>query len=82
MSKEIIVFSAAWCSQCGPWKKMLEEKGIEYTPIDVDSEDGMVQAQEYQVRALPTTIILRDGYLERKIVGTQMKELNSLKEEE
>lgn len=79
--KEVLVFSAEWCSNCGPWKEMLDKKGIEYVGIDADSEEGMAKAQQYQVRALPTTLILRDGYLERKIVGTQLKELDKLKEE-
>ena len=76
-NKEILVFTGEWCSNCSPWKKMLDEKGVQYTAIDIDTDEGAALAQKHGVRALPTTLIFRDGYLDRKIVGVQ---LNSLKE--
>lgn len=82
MSKEILVFSAGFCPSCGPWKKMLDEKGVEYTVVDIDTDEGMEQATKYQVRGLPTTIILRDGYMTRKIVGMQnAKVVDEIKDE-
>lgn len=71
MSKEILVFTASYCPSCPVWKKMLDDKGVEYTPIDCDTDEGMELATKYQVRGLPTTIILRDGYMDRKMVGVQ-----------
>ena len=68
--KEVVVFSAEWCPNCPGFKQALTAKGIEFREVDVDTDEGMVEAQKYQVRGLPTTIILRDGYMERRITGT------------
>lgn len=82
MNKEVLVFSASWCVNCVSWKKLLEEVGVEYKEVDVDSEEGMELAKEHQVRGLPSTVIIRDGFVSRKIVGTQNRKVaEDIKEE-
>jgi len=78
MSKEVLVFSAVWCGNCGPWKEYLDSQGVEYTSVDVDSQEGMKLAQQHRVRGIPTTVILRDGVVVRNIVGAKPNELEVL----
>ena len=81
MSKEIIVFSGVWCSSCKVWKKMLESNGVEYTEVDIDTDEGTTLATKHQVRSLPSTLVMVDGYVEQKYVGSQtQKVVDEIKE--
>lgn len=51
--KDLIVFGASWCVNCGATKQFLDAQGQEYTYVDVDSAAGKALAQEYSVRSLP-----------------------------
>lgn len=53
----MILFTAAWCSQCGNVKKTLDSKSITYETIDVDTTDGMELAAKYSIRSLPSALI-------------------------
>ena len=55
MNKELLVFSAAWCSGCVSLKKMLNGANVKYTEVDIDKEPE--KAQEYGIRSLPTSVI-------------------------
>jgi len=71
MSKEIIVFGGVWCSSCKVWKKMLDTAGVVYTEVDIDTDEGTVLATKHSVRSLPTTLVMEDGHVEHKYVGSQ-----------
>lgn len=82
MSKEILVFTAGFCPSCPNWKQMLDSKDVEYKAIDIDTDEGAALATKYSVRALPTTLIFREGYLDRRIVGMQnAKVVEEIKED-
>ena len=51
--KDLVVFGASWCVNCGATKQFLDAQGQEYTYVDVDSAAGKSLAQEYSVRSLP-----------------------------
>lgn len=53
----MILFTAAWCSQCGNVKKTLDSKSIAYETIDVDEPEGMELAAKYSIRSLPSALI-------------------------
>ena len=38
-SMKIIIYSASWCSPCRYAKKLLNEKGLPYKEIDIESEN-------------------------------------------
>lgn len=53
----IEVFSASWCQGCKTVKKVLSEKGVEFTEVDIDTEDGMLKAKELGIRNIPVTFV-------------------------
>ena len=64
--KKIIKLSATWCGPCRAFEstfhrvsEMEEYKDIEFKEIDIEKdEDGEVLTEKYQVRSVPTTILL------------------------
>lgn len=61
--KKVVVVSASWCSQCGPYKRALEQAGIEYENLDADAPENEKLLSQLGVRGLPTTIVF-DGEIE------------------
>lgn len=53
----MILFTAAWCGQCGNVKKTLDAKGCVYETVDVDSPEGMELAANHAIRSLPSALI-------------------------
>lgn len=70
-----IDFTAEWCGPCKVMKPVLATLAAEYTgrarivAIDVDHEQ--LVAQQYNVRSMPTLVILRDGREVGRIVGSR-----------
>ena len=73
MSKDILVFSASWCNPCKSLKKALQEMQVDYQSIDIDAD--VVLAKHYNIRSVPTSIILKDGVEIARKNGFTTKEL-------
>jgi thioredoxin 1 len=71
----LLDFTAAWCGPCKTMMPMLGALATEYAgrvrmvAIDVDAEQ--LAAQRYQVRSMPTMVVLRDGREVGRIVGSR-----------
>lgn len=71
----VLDFTAAWCGPCKQLAPVLETLAKEYAgqvriaAIDVDAEP--VLAQQYDVRAMPTLVLLRDGREVGRVVGSR-----------
>lgn len=64
--KEILHFTASWCQPCQKLKPIIEEfvdkhPEVMYTKIDVDEAPEKVN--HYEVRSVPTLIILEDQFI-------------------
>lgn len=66
---KILKLSTSWCAPCRAFgttfhrvSEMEEYKDIEFKEIDIEKdEDGEVLAEKYQVRSVPTTILLDEN---------------------
>jgi thioredoxin 1 len=68
----VVDFYADWCGPCRMVKPFLEKKQVEFPSVKffkVDTEECDRLTSIYQVRALPTIIIFKNGKEEERIVG-------------
>ncbi len=76
---QVIDFYADWCGPCQMMKPIFEEveqeyEGkVEFKKVDVETEGAL--AEEYQVKGIPTFVILRDGKEVDRRSGAMPKEL-------
>ena len=64
MTPELFLFTASWCQVCPMLKANLDKRGIEYTLVDIETEEGEALAAHYRVRGLPSL------GMEGKVIGT------------
>jgi thioredoxin 1 len=73
-------FTADWCAPCKRVRPIVEEINkdsvIKFKIIDVDSEMELVKA--FEIKSVPTFIIIKDGEIMSRATGSQTK--NSLLE--
>lgn len=76
---ELLDFWAEWCYPCKMMEPVLEElekelaSRVKFKKIDVDKEDQV--AGQYNVRSIPTLVILKEGKEIDRLVGVSPKEL-------
>ena len=61
----VVDFSAEWCGPCkmlAPELEKLAELRPDVTVIKVDVDEFGMLASEYNVRAVPTLVLFKDGY--------------------
>lgn len=73
----LIDFSATWCGPCKKVAPIIEEIANENPDffvgtIDVDMQPML--AARFQVRSIPTVLLLKDGNVVKQFVGAQSKE--------
>lgn len=75
MSKtQVLYFTAKWCGPCKLFGPIFEEVSseineAEFEKIDVDANHE--RAAEYNIRSIPTILILKEGEIVDKMVGAQ-----------
>lgn len=52
-----ILLGATWCGPCKGVKMFLDNRGIDYDYVDVDTEAGLALAQDWGVRNVPSMSI-------------------------
>jgi thioredoxin 1 len=75
--KHIYYFTADWCNPCKRTKPIVEELNrespeIKFQMIDVDSEIDLVK--KFEIKSVPTFIVLKDGIEINRVTGAQTKE--------
>ena len=75
--KTIFYFTADWCNPCKKVKPIVEELNREQTEanfqmIDVDIE--MEMTKSFQVKSVPTFILMKDGIEINRITGAQTRD--------
>ena len=79
--KQVLYFSAKWCTACQATTPLIESvkrsNQAQVAMVDVDYD--VTLTQEYNVRSIPTTVILENGNEIKRFVGIvnsdQLKQL-------
>ena len=71
----VLYFTADWCNPCKKVKPVVEEMNreniIKFQLVDVDSE--MELAKRFEIRSVPTFILIKDGKEIKRITGAQTR---------
>lgn len=51
------MYSASWCAGCKTIKKVLMDSGVDFSEVDIDTEEGMLKARTLGIRNIPVTFI-------------------------
>jgi len=76
----VIDFWAEWCAPCHLMTPILDKIAQTYnskvTIAKVNVDDAMELAQRFQISAIPTLLVMKDGDVFKKFIGvTQEREL-------
>ena len=72
--KQVLYFSAPWCGPCRAFKPLMESLQTEMSITFIDVDSSPQTAQQYNVRSVPTTIILENGVEKHRLIGAKPKE--------
>ena len=72
--KQVLYFSAPWCGPCRSFKPVMEslQSEMSFTFIDVDSSPQT--ATQYNVRSVPTVVVLNNGMEIGRTTGVKSKD--------
>lgn len=72
--KQILYFSSTWCNPCKTFKPLMESMQNEMPVTFIDVDASPQTAQQYNVRSVPTTIVLKNGMEIGRVVGAKPKD--------
>ena len=77
----VVDFFATWCGPCKMQAPILEELAgeVDYDIYTVDVDESNEIAAQYNINAVPSLLIFKDGVLKGNLIGFHPKE--NLKEE-
>src|SRR5688572_25442969 len=71
----LIDFTAKWCGPCKQMEPVLANLAAEYAGrvrvVAVDVDDEQLLAQQFDVRSMPTFVLVRDGREVGRTVGSR-----------
>src|SRR5262245_56102905 len=71
----LIDFTAKWCPPCRQMEPVIATLGKEYAGrvrmVAIDVDDEQLLAQQYNVRSMPTFVLLRDGREVGRAIGAR-----------
>ena len=73
----LLDFNATWCGPCkmiAPIIEALANENPDFLVGTVDVDMQPMLAARFQVRSIPTVILLKDGQVVKQFVGAQSKE--------
>ena len=75
--RHILYFTAEWCNPCKKVRPIVEELNresadVRFQIVDADSEIDLVKS--FEVRSIPTFILIEDGKEIKRLSGAQTKD--------
>jgi thioredoxin 1 len=71
----LIDFTAAWCGPCKVMEPVIHALAKEYAGrikvVEVDVDEDQLLAQQFNVRSMPTFVLVRDGREVGRVVGSR-----------
>lgn len=81
MKTQIFLFHAEWCKVCPHMEaiftelqKEMQGEELVFINIDVENDEGVDASCKYQVRNVPTILIMKRGRIVERIAGTRTKQ--------
>ena len=75
--KQILYFSATWCGPCKMYAPTINEASNSVNIQKVDVDQNQQLSQQYNVRSVPTLILVENGVEKARMTG--VKSLNEIK---
>ena len=72
--KQVLYFSAPWCGPCRTFKPIMESLQGEMSITFIDVDASPQTAQTWNVRSVPTTLIIQNGIERGRFVGAKSKD--------
>ena len=69
--KVAVKFGASWCVNCKPLGAILETNPLSIPLVEIDIDEHPELAQQYNVRGVPTMVLVEDGQEVTRKVGLQ-----------
>ncbi|KAF8378380.1 hypothetical protein HHK36_029719 [Tetracentron sinense] len=74
----VIDFTATWCKPCRLMEPAIEEMAAKFTDVGfvkIDVDELMEVARAFEVQAMPSFLLIKQGKVVDKVVGTKKDEL-------
>lgn len=72
--KQVLYFSAGYCQPCKSFKPVMESLQSEMSISFIDVESSPQSAQTWNVRSVPTVLVIEKGMEKGRLVGAKSKE--------
>lgn len=76
----VIDFSASWCGPCKSFEPAVRHMAVKFTDVSfvkVDVDELPEVAKEFDVTAMPTFVLMKNGKEVDRIVGAKQDELEN-----
>lgn len=72
--KQLLYFSAGWCAPCRTFKPTMESLQGEMSITFIDVDASPQTAQTWNVRSVPTTLLIQNGMEIGRLIGPKTKD--------
>ncbi len=71
--KQYLYFSAPWCGPCRMLGPIMSEVSNTIPVQKVNIDEDSATAQQYNVRSIPTVVLLENGQEVKRLIGVKQK---------